>query len=232
MYRWFLLLLELYIQKYDTGKIVFQEFGFRLELYDGNISIRIPDIAVVAHDNLVALEDEDNRYNGVYDLCVELISDSYQDIKRDTKIKLREYEAVGVREYFILDAETDYMAFYRLNEFGIYERIKPIEGDIIQSEVLDGFHFRISDLLNTPSLQEIIEDPLYSPFAVPGYMKQKRRAELAEEKAEMERQRAEQEKQRAEQEKRLAEQEKRRAELAELKVEALSAKLRALGETL
>jgi Uma2 family endonuclease len=198
MYRWFLLLLEQYLQTRKVGQLVIWEFGFRLDLGD-KISIRIPDLALVRADNLVLIDDYDNRYKGVFDLCVELISNSsYRDIKRDTEDKVYDYQAVGVKEYYILDADDRYMAFYRRNPFGRFEPIEPIEGDIICSEVLPGFHFRRSDLFTQPSLEAILEDNLYNGFVVPAYTRQKKMVEMERQRAEEEKRNAEMERQKAE----------------------------------
>jgi Uma2 family endonuclease len=196
MLGWLNFLLKLYLETYKAGKIVTHEFGFRLDL--GNtVSIRIPDLAVVLNENPTELKGTDRSFKGTYDLCVEAISEFKSDIERDTKDKKIEYETVGVKEYYILDETNKNMFFYRRNQFGFFEQIRPIEGDIICSEALRGFYFRISDLLKQPSLEEIVEDDLYKIFAFPAYEREKQRADWEKQRAEWEKQRADFEKQRA-----------------------------------
>jgi Uma2 family endonuclease len=109
---------------------------------------------------------------------VELISDATEkDIARDTKDKKNEYEAVGIKEYFILDSSGAHMAFYRRNKKGQYAKIRRINGDVIRSQVLPGFQFRISDLKRRPSLEEMSHDDVYQEFVLPYYRKERERAD-------------------------------------------------------
>jgi Uma2 family endonuclease len=184
MYQWLTKLLGYYLETFKVGKMVNIEFGFCLALAD-KTSIRIPDLAVIVNENPTDLLDEDHSYKGTFDLCVELISDlSKKDIERDAVVKKKEYEDIGVREYYILDALDRYMAFYRRNKKDIFEPIKPIKGDIICSDVLKGFQFRVSDLFRQPLQEELVDDELYKDFVFPAYNEIKMRAEQAEKKAE------------------------------------------------
>jgi hypothetical protein len=197
MYQWLFVLLNHYLQTFKVGKIVDNDFGFRLALPD-KVSIRKPDLAVVLTKNQIGLFDDDRSFKGIYDLCIELISDlTRKAIKRDTEDKKQEYETIGVKEYYILDATNRYMAFYRLSDRGIFEPITLIEGDILRSEVLKGFQLRVSDLFRQPLMEEIAEDPVYQDFVFPNYKKFKQRAEAEKQRADEEKKRAEAEKQRA-----------------------------------
>ena len=214
MYKWLRSVLERYLSVHRGEKMVEQVFGFRIAL-PHHVSIRKPDLAVVASANPSDLRKYDKSFAGIYDLCIELLSDATKKgIERDIVDKKNEYESIGVKEYYILDAEDNYMAFYRLNQYGIFVPIKLIDNDIVRSEVLKGFQFRVSDLFRQPEIDELTDDTVYCGFVLPD-RKTKQRAEKAEKKAEAERQRAED----AE---KLAEQEKQRADL-------LAEKLRALG---
>jgi len=214
MYKWLRSVLERYLSVHRGEKMVEQVFGFRIAL-PHHVSIRKPDLAVVASANPSDLRKYDKSFAGIYDLCIELLSDATKKgIERDIVDKKNEYESIGVKEYYILDAEDNYMAFYRLNQYGIFVPIKLIDNDIVRSEVLKGFQFRVSDLFRQPEIDELTDDTVYCGFVLPD-RKTKQRAEKAEKKAELERQRAED----AEN---LAEQEKQRAD-------RLAEKLRALG---
>jgi hypothetical protein len=150
---------------------------------------------------------------------VELISDATkEDIERDTKEKKEEYETAGIREYFILDFSGTHMAFYRRNKKGQYAKIRRIGGDVIRSQVLPGFQFRVSDLKDRrPSLEEMAEDDVYQEFVLPYYRKERERADQAEKMLAMEREAKEQEKQ--------------RADVAERRADRLAAMLREAGLT-
>ena len=91
--------------------------------------------------------------------------------------KKKEYAQSKVKEFYILDATGQDMAFYRLNKYGIYERIRPIEGDVIQSQVLPGFQFRLSDLYRRPTPNQMVKDPVYQGFIMLDYQAEKEQAQ-------------------------------------------------------
>ncbi|EDN65525.1 conserved hypothetical protein [Beggiatoa sp. PS] len=162
--------------------------GFRYSL-SGKNKVRRPDIGVVLNDNSQPLLPHDKSYHGIYDMCIEALSDSRIEImERDTITKKDEYAQAGVKEYYILDSHRERTQFFRLNARGVYIPIKPLKGDIIKSKVLPGFQFRFEDLFTKPSPDEMINDKVYQDFVLPGYLKEKQ-ARQAEEQA---RQKAEQ----------------------------------------
>ncbi|MCP4345855.1 MAG: Uma2 family endonuclease [Desulfobacterales bacterium] len=218
---WFCRILNRYFATFPKGAMTLK-IGFRLEL-PGETCVRIPDIGIVMNDNPVAIEDDDCRYAGIFDLCVESLSYSVKkEITRDTVDKKKEYEGGGVREYYILDARGIETAFYRLDKRGKYRKIGTGKDGIVRSAVLPGFQFRISDLYTRPSLEEMAEDRIYNKYVLPSYKKVKKQAEQEKKRAEKTEKQLASEKKRAEQEKQRAEQEKQRAE-------RLAEKLRSLG---
>jgi Uma2 family endonuclease len=199
VYQWFSDILRRYFQTFPAGKIVNLEIGFRLAL-PGDISIRKPDTGIVLNSNPAMLNPEDCNFEGIFDLCVESLSYSKQkEIIRDTVEKKKEYQGIGVREYYILDARGKETAFYRLGEKGRYRKIRPADRDVIQSGILPGFQFRISDLYRQPSLEEMSGDAVYSGFVLPFHQQIRKLAESETLRAEAEKKRAETERQRAEQ---------------------------------
>lgn len=230
MYHWFVQTLEHFLAVHPVAETMGLEFGFRLSLPQGKKSVRKPDLSVIRSDNPVPLHPDDQSFRGTLDMCIESLSYSREsEILRDTVEKKREYQNVRVTEYFILDARMLETVFYRLDAKGKYRRIVPENGDIINSEVLPGFRFRISDLTRQPSLEEMAHDKLYQDWVLPFYQKVRQKAEQAEKEAGEERLRAEQAEKEAEQERCKAAQERRRAESERRKAERLAAKLRELG---
>jgi hypothetical protein len=149
------------------------------------VNIRKPDLGIVLKSNPVPILPHDTSYRGIFDICIEAISESTADmIKRDTVIKKAEYAVAGVKEYIILDGNKHHTAFYHLTANGVYAPVKPLEGGIIKSKVLPGFQFRINDLYNRPLLEEMIEDPVYQGFVLPDYTEEKRARKEAEQRAE------------------------------------------------
>ena len=176
MYQWFFKTLEHYLTTHQIAKFVMLEMGFRLAL-PHKTTIRKPDLGVVLNNNPTPLTLEDNTYQGIFDLCIEVLSNSSAvDINRDTITKKGEYATAGVKEYYILYGHEDYTAFYHLNASGVYVPLPQIDGDIIQSTVLPSFQFRLSDLHKRPSSDEMIDDPVYQGFVLPGYQKAKQNA--------------------------------------------------------
>lgn len=216
-FDWFDDLVREFLEVRPIAKKVGLEFGIRLNL-PHKTTIRKPDLFIVRNDNALALNDDDRTYYGICDLCIEALSDSDEgEIERDTVVKKGEYETVGVHEYFILDPSGEYRAFYRRTAAGHYVEIDAGPEQIIRSEALPGFQFRIADLTRKPRLVDLVDDEVYRGFILPEYQVQRQRAE-------QERQRAEQDRQRAEEKQQLFEQERQRNE-------RLAARLLALGLT-
>ncbi|MGE0086137.1 MAG: Uma2 family endonuclease [Desulfococcaceae bacterium] len=193
MYHWFVRLTDCFLTVHPIAKTMGLEFGFRLDLPRRKKSVRKPDLSVIRNDNPDVLHPDAQSYRGTFDMCIESLSRSRKsEILRDTVEKKREYQNVRVKEYFILDARRIKTAFYRLDDKGKYRNIVPENVDIVSSEVLPGFRFRISDLYTQPSLEKLSENPVYREYVLPFYQK-------ARQEAESQRLRAEQEKLRADQ---------------------------------
>ena len=192
MYRWLLKLLETYLSVNKIAQLTGLEMGFRVPLPPEKEKkrnkkrkhVRKPDLGVVLNSNPVPANPEDNSYDGIADLCIEAISYTTKKAEeRDTIEKKEEYEYARVKEYYILDHRKKETAFYRLNRWGIYQEIKPIDGDIIRSEVLPGFQFRISDLYRQPDTEELVKDEVYQGFVMVKYQAEKERADYEKERA-------------------------------------------------
>ncbi|CAN2044699.1 putative restriction endonuclease domain-containing protein [Candidatus Magnetomoraceae bacterium gMMP-1] len=242
MYRWFMALLEQYLETYPIGKVLGLEIGFRLAL-PHKTTIRKPDLALIHDSNKNDIDFDDRNFDGIFDMCFEFLSDSKpSEIKRDTVVKKAEYCKIGVREYFILDRKGNETAFYRLNRRGYYSKILQKNG-IIKSKVLPGFEFRIEDLYARPPFIDKINDPVYNSYILKDYQTvnkqaeaERKKAEKANKQAEAERKKAEKANKQAEKANKQAEAERKKAEKANKKAEAeykraemLAAKLRELG---
>ena len=222
MHLWFVELMRHFLSVRPIAKTTGLEIGFRLNL-PHKTTIRRPDLGVVLNSNPIPLLRNDRTYQGVCDMCIEALSDSTpEEIKRDTDTKLSEYEMVGVKEYYILYTKGEPMAFYRLNQHGVYVPIKPVKGNVIQSVMLPGFQFRISDLSSQPSLKRMAFDPVYKDFILPYYQAEKKRADTEKNRADKELRLRQREAQRADKEAQRADATEERnkhleAELARLK---------------
>ena len=103
LYQWFFMVLEDYLRTRPIAKTIGLHIGFRLAL-PKKTSIRRPDLALILNANPIAIANEDCTYQGIFDLCIEILSDAtLQEVERDTIVKKTEYCQAGVSEYFILD---------------------------------------------------------------------------------------------------------------------------------
>jgi hypothetical protein len=160
--------------------------GFRLALPHKTV-IRRPDLALVRRDNPQPLLPLDASYHGVYDLCIEALSDlSQAGIARDAETKKAEYAAGGVREYYILHKEREHLAFFTLDpSTGRYRPIEPRD-DVIHSEALPGFRLRIADLLALRDITDLRHDPVYSDYLLPAWREAEEQAKADAARAEAE----------------------------------------------
>ena len=176
VYAWFSELVRHFLRTHPCAQLVGLEMGFRLPLPTGTV-IRKPDFGVVRHDNPQPLLPLDCSYHGVFDLCIEALSDQERSgIERDTVIKKAEYAAGGVPEYYILHKHPDHQAFYTRTPAGLYTPIAPQAG-VICSRVLPGLQFRPTDLARRPELETLRDDPVYADFVLPGWRADRERAE-------------------------------------------------------
>ena len=176
VYAWFVRLLEDFLENRPMARMVALEMGFRLPLPTGTV-IRKPDFGVVCNDNPQPLLPLDVSYHGVFDLCVEALSDQdHRGLERDLVTKKAEYAAGGVREYFILHREPERQAFFTRTAAGVYIPMVPEDG-VIRSRVLPGLQFRLTDLCAQPGPKAMHLDPLYADFVLPEWREAEARAE-------------------------------------------------------
>jgi Uma2 family endonuclease len=136
-------LMGLFIQLYKLGRLLPAPFEMRA-VPDG--SAREPDLLFVAREHLDRLSAE--RLSGPADLVVEVISDD--SVARDRADKFYEYQAAGVREYWILDSRParERADFYVLDGKGRYQPV-PIDADgRYHSTVLPGFWMQVDWVLS------------------------------------------------------------------------------------
>lgn len=80
---------------------------FGVYLFDDDSTYLEPDVIVTCDKKKL-----DNKgYHGAPDLVIEVSSSSTRS--RDCLLKLRKYQAAGVREYWIIDQERDQIDVYR-----------------------------------------------------------------------------------------------------------------------
>ena len=142
-------LLRLFVQFFGLGKILTAPYEMKIDPPTG--PAREPDILFIATENLDRITE--NKLEGPADLIVEIISDD--SVSRDREKKFGEYQAAGVREYWIIDPRPGKQAadFWVLDDDGQY-RQAPVDDDgVYRSEVISGFWLRV-DWLWTEELPD------------------------------------------------------------------------------
>jgi Uma2 family endonuclease len=106
---------------------------------EGNGPVREPDLLFVRADRAHLVQHD--AMHGAPDLVVEIVSDD--STTRDRRTKYREYEAAGVREYWVIDPREGRQReeFFAL-EGGAYGPIAADSEGRVHSRALPGFWVR------------------------------------------------------------------------------------------
>jgi Uma2 family endonuclease len=161
-------LISSYVDVFSLGQLLIAPF--EVKLWPGGPS-REPDLLFISKDHLDRLTDE--RLNGPADLIIEVVSKD--SLRRDRVDKFDEYEAAGVREYWILDnrPKRNRAQFYQLDEAGQFQPVTPEDG-VYRSAVLPGFWLRLewlwqaqpdiwlalAEVIGPAKMQQALEDAL------------------------------------------------------------------------
>jgi len=137
-------ILRVYMEDHDAGRVL--SAPFQMKLTPSIRSGREPDQMFVAKNNLGRIKR--NYIDGPADLVIEIVSP--ESVLRDRGAKYAEYEAGGVREYWIIDNLSQRADFFVLDGEGRYQRATPDAGGKYTSAVLPGFWISVGWLWQTP----------------------------------------------------------------------------------
>ncbi len=126
---WLGTMLRQFIEERGLGKLTINRVAYRLS--DKNAPE--PDLAVVRTDRLGIMKS--GYVDGPPDLAIEFVSPD--SVERDYHDKRRRYEAAGVEEYWIIDAEEAKATFLVRGPSGFVEGA--VEDHIYRSRVIPGF---------------------------------------------------------------------------------------------
>ena len=131
-------LMTLFIQLFKLGRLLPAPFEMRA-IPDG--PAREPDLIFIAQEHLDRLSPE--RLSGPADLVVEVISDD--SVARDRADKFYEYQAAGLKEYWILDSRPggERADFFVLDDKGRYRPVPPESDGRYHSTILPGFWLHV-----------------------------------------------------------------------------------------
>jgi Uma2 family endonuclease len=120
-----------------SGRVVSDPFVMRLAQ-----SRRQPDLQVILGENQNNLQD--TYMDGPADICVEVVSPGSVGI--DYGEKLEEYEAGGVREYWIIDPQRRRGSFNRLNDETLYADVSPKADAVYTTPLLPQLQLHVPTL--------------------------------------------------------------------------------------
>ena len=132
--------------KGKKGKVFLAPFDVRLpaspEANDEHTETVVqPDITVVCDLSRI----DKKGCKGAPDLVVEVLSET--SVKRDLQEKYDLYEQAGIKEYWVVYPAEKSISVFVLNVEGKYETSRPrTYGDVIYSQVLEGFGLDLDDL--------------------------------------------------------------------------------------
>lgn len=147
--------LQFYVEAKQLGQICGEPYQMKMKFEDG-VHGREPDIFFVKKENLDRLGEQ--FFDGAADLVIEIISP--ESVVRDTQDKFEEYEAAGVKEYWIIDPNRRTANFYGFDENGKY-KLLPISPDSeFTSRVIQGLRINTEWLWQEPlpNLMDVLKE--------------------------------------------------------------------------
>jgi Uma2 family endonuclease len=137
-------LLRIFCEVHRLGKVLVAGFPMKLGPPEGG-SAREPDVLFISHER--ANQVRGSHMVGASDVAVEIVSP--ESGRRDRLEKYAEYEAAGVREYWLIEPQRREVHFYVLNSNGSFTEA-PLEDGVFHSSALPGFWLRIEWLWADP----------------------------------------------------------------------------------
>lgn len=145
MVRFLVTLFDAYLVTTKEGELRHEGFVMKI-VYEGKTRSRQPDLFVVTTANLDKLHP--TYMDGAADLVVEVLSP--ESLNRDRGEKFVEYEAAGVREYWLVDPQRGDAAFYVLEEDGLFRLHYPDQAGLYHSRALPRLKLPVSLLSEHP----------------------------------------------------------------------------------
>ena len=125
--------LSLYVVKQGLGRVFADQFEMRL-----GVQRFVPDASFVLTEHLDRVLP--TRIKGPADLVVEVLSPD--SVARDRGVKLRDYAAAGVQEYWLLDPEAERIEVYGRQPDGAFVLLSPDRNGAMASQVVPGLRLR------------------------------------------------------------------------------------------
>ena len=140
--RWFVgVILRTYVEAKNLGLMRGPNFQVRLR----RGLRRVPELLFISNERLGIVQP--NHLEGAPDLAMEIVSPD--SVERDWREKYSEYQASGVREYWVIDPQNQRVEVYGLAASGEYQHIA-LEDGAFHSQVVPGFWLRPEWLWQRP----------------------------------------------------------------------------------
>ena len=136
-------LLRRFVRRRGLGRVLDAPFQVKL---GPELPGREPDILFVRTERVHLFRGR--YFDGAPDAVLEIVSPDSR--VRDRGEKFYEYEAAGVREYWLVDPDRQQAEFYRLDERGRYRMVVPDSQGVFRSEAVPGFWLCIEWLWQDP----------------------------------------------------------------------------------
>lgn len=118
-----------------------------------------PDLLYIAEAHRDRIKDA--YPDGPADLVVGIVSP--ESAGRDRGDKFYEYQAAGIPEYWLIDAEREAAEFYQLDERGRYQLVPADANGVYHSRALAGLWLRVTWLWQQP-----LPDPVDALLEIDG----------------------------------------------------------------
>jgi Uma2 family endonuclease len=136
-------IVDEYVAVKRLGKVQAEPFQMKT---GPNLPGRAPDILFVAKRNVRRLKK--TYLSGPADLVIEIISPGTEATDRGEKFY--EYEAGGVREYWLVDPIRKRAEFYRRDRAGLFRLVEVGSDGVYQSQVIRGLWIKVDWLWRNP----------------------------------------------------------------------------------
>jgi Uma2 family endonuclease len=145
-------ILRFFVEANQLGRVISAPFQLK---FDFRNTGRQPDIMFVSKGNSENIKKQ--YVDKTADLVIEIISPESRT--RDKGDKFYEYEAAGVREFWLIDPDRKRAEFYTLGEDGFFN-FEVAEDGIFKSKVLEGLTLKVDWLWqeNLPNLMDVLKD--------------------------------------------------------------------------
>ncbi len=107
-----------------------------------------PDVVWVSNERLPQVLGDDGKLHAAPDLVVEVVSPGWQNEQRDRGTKLKLYSLRGVREYWIVDWQSQQVEVYRRSRAKLVQAATLLREDQLTSPLLPGFSCPVSKLFH------------------------------------------------------------------------------------